>query len=856
MVDVTIDTKQIDVTVDEVTYAINLSVLNSIGGSGGMTVAVYDPLDIADNVFDRSNHVGWQSWQTISDFEEGVAQTNAVSGVLDNFLYPELWLNAGNSIELEQNTIKSSKVKYSLFNEFDERIALMLPFTPESINGSTVNDYSKEQNNATAYNSPTYSSTGGPLDLGYYSLNGTTQYFLVPYDSSMHLYSADNPDFAVGIYVKTTTTSDSIMSVGASGAGGKRLMITVNSSGFAAVEHDDDVTKTNIAGTSSIDDDEWHLLVARLNGNTLSISVDGVVEGSADITGFADFNQADIPVVIGGHYFEGPFNLFTGDVALPFIMTNTLSDTELKRLYNKTTSDLNLFDNNINLSGSINGVNIVDNRIQVTGWGTPSSGKGLELGYFTSAQKGYIAAYDRDTGTGLDIEMGDVGGQAQFYLKFDTKTVGIRNDNPVEALDVIGNIAVSGTVDGIDLATKAIGWDAKGDVTKVGTPTNNQLGVWTGDGTIEGATGLTYDGSVFTTNATEFVMDGTTYNAALITEVGGEIIDFGTNYEQSGVSDLTNPGGFFRIDTRAAQASEFFNITYQSTGKRVGENQIFKVSTTGAVVTQDNLTVNGNISVSGTVDGVDLATKATEWNGKGDVTKVGTPVNNQLAVWTGDGTIEGDAGLTYDGTTFTVADDSLFGSDTNGKIKLSNSQVAGVADIYTDSDKSLRISNHGLSTGASLQLKDSDDGYLFSFEGKSGFRYYSRNTSSEVFKVDDSGNLNTDGNAKIEGQAWSELDVDTYAASYTPDFDGGNVKQVTLTGNITINNPTNIEAGATYLFILKQDATGSRTVSFGTSYKFPSGTAPTLSTGANAVDILSFVSDGTNLYGVFQGDFS
>jgi hypothetical protein len=41
--------------------------------------------------------------------------------------------------------------------------------------------------------------------------------------------------------------------------------------------------------------------------------------------------------------------------------------------------------------------------------------------------------------------------------------------------------------------------------------------------------------------------------------------------------------------------------------------------------------------------------------GGGDVTKVGTPVDNQLGVWTGDGTIEGDANLTWDGSTLTVA---------------------------------------------------------------------------------------------------------------------------------------------------------------------------------------------------------
>ena len=55
---------------------------------------------------------------------------------------------------------------------------------------------------------------------------------------------------------------------------------------------------------------------------------------------------------------------------------------------------------------------------------------------------------------------------------------------------------------------------------------------------------------------------------------------------------------------------------------------------------------------------------------------------------------------------------------------------------------------------------------------------------------------------------------------------------------------------------IKQDATGSRTLSYGTVYKFPAGEKPTLSTAANSVDIISFYSDGTNMYGVFAPAFS
>ncbi|MDP9249493.1 MAG: tail fiber domain-containing protein [bacterium] len=46
--------------------------------------------------------------------------------------------------------------------------------------------------------------------------------------------------------------------------------------------------------------------------------------------------------------------------------------------------------------------------------------------------------------------------------------------------------------------------------------------------------------------------------------------------------------------------------------------------------------------------------------GSGDVSKVGTPVDNQIGVWTGDGTIEGTTGLTYNGINLLLTGD--FGS--------------------------------------------------------------------------------------------------------------------------------------------------------------------------------------------------
>lgn len=86
---------------------------------------------------------------------------------------------------------------------------------------------------------------------------------------------------------------------------------------------------------------------------------------------------------------------------------------------------------------------------------------------------------------------------------------------------------------------------------------------------------------------------------------------------------------------------------------------------------------------------------------------------------------------------------------------------------------------------------------------------------------------------------------------------GGNAT-TTLSGTgRTLSNPTNLVTGASYQLIIKQDATGSRTITtWGTVYKFPNGVKPVLSTAASAIDVLSFYFDGTNLYGVAQKAFA
>ena len=79
---------------------------------------------------------------------------------------------------------------------------------------------------------------------------------------------------------------------------------------------------------------------------------------------------------------------------------------------------------------------------------------------------------------------------------------------------------------------------------------------------------------------------------------------------------------------------------------------------------------------------------------------------------------------------------------------------------------------------------------------------------------------------------------------------------VTLGGNRAMGTPTNMRPGKTYIIIIKQDAVGTRTLSWPSVYKFPGGTDPVLSTAVNSVDVLSFVTDGTSMYGVATKGFA
>jgi hypothetical protein len=85
-----------------------------------------------------------------------------------------------------------------------------------------------------------------------------------------------------------------------------------------------------------------------------------------------------------------------------------------------------------------------------------------------------------------------------------------------------------------------------------------------------------------------------------------------------------------------------------------------------------------------------------------------------------------------------------------------------------------------------------------------------------------------------------EITALTDGATITPDFADSNNFSVTLGGNRTLANPTNLTAGQSGCIWITQDGTGSRTLAYGSYWDFTGGTAPTLTTTASAVDCLVY----------------
>lgn len=114
------------------------------------------------------------------------------------------------------------------------------------------------------------------------------------------------------------------------------------------------------------------------------------------------------------------------------------------------------------------------------------------------------------------------------------------------------------------------------------------------------------------------------------------------------------------------------------------------------------------------------------------------------------------------------------------------------------------------------------------------------------------------GRLRMDGVVYFDGEFDEGDSGTTETIDwaaNGNRQRSRLTGNVTFTFTA--PPGASNLILkVVQDGTGSRTATWPAAVDWQGGSAPTLSTAPNAVDLVTFYYDGTTYFGQFAGAFS
>jgi len=133
--------------------------------------------------------------------------------------------------------------------------------------------------------------------------------------------------------------------------------------------------------------------------------------------------------------------------------------------------------------------------------------------------------------------------------------------------------------------------------------------------------------------------------------------------------------------------------------------------------------------------------------------------------------------------------------------------------------------------------------------GTSGSATLSNNADNRVITGGSGTNLNGESNLTfngthlaLTGKASANISsLGNKSASFAINLGTANNFSMTLTGSLTLNNPSNITAGQSGVIFITQDGTGGRTVAFGSYWSFVDGTAPTITATASAKSALYYV---------------
>lgn len=361
--------------------------------------------------------------------------------------------------------------------------------------------------------------------------------------------------------------------------------------------HGDALTTGNLVSLSSDSSDTNNRYLLKVhNNNTAAIGAVGlqIVQDSVAHGIYIDHNGNGTSLIIDSSATDAYIininnNATTSGIGLLMDAFNTLTTGRIAHFHSNSadigTRELVWIHNANSLASGTVGLEIrqegtnkalrVDHRNNgigidlITNSVTTNVGQYISANALTTGNALWVNSTSADTGTRSLVKLISTNAAAvgTTVLEVNNASTGLAI-SAVGDVGITGDITISGTVDGIDIATDvaantskvsnathtgdvtgdvaltiAVGavdiamlsatgtpdgttflrgdniWTtiaAGGDVTKVGTPVDNQIGVWTGDGTIEGDVNFTWDGSAQNFKVISTNTSGTTHSISLI----------------------------------------------------------------------------------------------------------------------------------------------------------------------------------------------------------------------------------------------------------------------------------------------------------------------------------------------------
>ena len=193
------------------------------------------------------------------------------------------------------------------------------------------------------------------------------------------------------------------------------------------------------------------------------------------------------------------------------------------------------------------------------------------------------------------------------------------------------------------------------------------------------------------------------------------------------------------------------------------------------------------------------------------------------------------------------ADDSLLYEEATDDVGL----VTGTAvDTFTfDGNAKVEGTMRASSTGAIKVEGNTDDGILILDASASGVDV----GSAIVFEEGtDDGSMALSGVTRlfnlesVERGVSAKTEISDGGSSKILDFDTNQNFIINMNANLTLGQPVTGQVGQTGFIVFKQDATGSRTLTLNSVFKNPAGTAPTLTTTANGIDVVGYIISSPN----------